>query len=694
MLCRPLPPGIGSWASPFFMEPTETPRGEASRSTRLDSWKEIAAYLRRDVTTVQRWEKKEGLPVHRHQHDRQGTVFAFPGELDSWLARRQVRPDEASADPVSPAPEPPAASPRLGRRALGGLLLAAAVLVAGAAALISLNRQVVRGAPQAARFSIYPPPLSTFNHVALTSDGRALLYSAGPQLHLRRLDALEAQPIDGTQGAYDPFFSPDGRWFGYFVGTELKKMRVTGGPAQTLTSARRGVGGSWSSAGVILFASDRGATISRVPDTGGDPVVIRRAKERPDWISVRWPHVLPDGRRFIYFVRSDKTDVQGVYIGEVMADSTEADRRVAPADSNVFYGSGHLAYVERGRLQALPFDAKSGRVTGPAIPIAERIDQDPYDDGFAVFALANNGVLAYRGGVTPDRQLRWMDRTGRQVGALDPPGEFRDVAVSRDGKRVAYELMDPGLGTRDIWVRDLERDARLRLTSTPDEDGAPTWSPDGATIIFGGIRNRKIFLLKESSAGGSEEQLVELIGFPQDWSPDGRTVVIEVHSPAQGTDLMLYDVEAKSLTPYLASQFMEREAQFSPNGRFMAYSSSESRQREVYVEPIPRDGRRWKVSGDFGREPRWRPDGRELFYLGRNDTLTAVAVHETASGLDFGRPEPLFSVRIRGADVRYHYAVADGGQRFLVNTVVEDVPGTPINVWMDWLASTVRGTDD
>jgi hypothetical protein len=679
------------------MEPTDTPRGEATRSTRLDSWKEIASYLRRDVTTVQRWEKREGLPVHRHQHDRQGTVFAFADELDAWLERRQVRPEESQADPsgvTGVAAEGSFGVPRLGRKALGGLLLAAAVLVAGVAALVSLNRQVVRGAPQAARFAIYPPPLATFNHLALTADGRALLYSTGPLLHLRRLDALDPQPLAGTEGAYDPFFSPDGRWFGYFVGNDLKKMRVTGGAAQTLAPARRGFGATWSPSGAILFASERGAMISRVPDTGGDAVVIRQAKERPDWISVRWPHALPDGKRFLYFVRSDKVDVQGVYIGEISAASASADRRVAPADSNVFYGSGHLAFVDRGRLHAQPFDAAAGRTTGPAFPIAERIDQDPYDDGFAMFALAGNGVLAYRGGVTADRQLRWFDREGRRLGELDPPGEFRDLAVSRDGQRVAYELLDPNLGTRDIWLRDLQRGSRLRLTATPDEDGAPVWSPDGGTIVFGGIRNRKITLLRESSAGGSEEQLAQLIGFPQDWSPDGRHVVVEAHSPAQGTDLMLLDVETRTLTPYLATPYMEREAQFSPDGRYMAYSSSESRQREVYVEPIPRDGRRWKVSADFGREARWRADGKEIFYLGRNDTLTAVTVRESAGGLEFDRPQPLFAVRIRGADVRYHYAVADGGRRFLVNTVVEDVPGTPINVWMDWLASTVRGTDD
>jgi dipeptidyl aminopeptidase/acylaminoacyl peptidase len=254
--------------------------------------------------------------------------------------------------------------------------------------------------------------------------------------------------------------------------------------------------------------------------------------------------------------------------------------------------------------------------------------------------------------------------------------------------------MDPHLGTRDIWVRDLLRDTRLRLTSTPDEDGAPVWAPDGGTLVFGGLRQRQIAVLRESAAGGHEERLTTVMGFPQDWSPDGRHVVLEVTTPAQGSDLMLLDLGSKALTPYLATPFMEREAQFSPDGRFMAYSSSESRQREVYVEPIPRDGRRWQVSNDYGREPRWRGDGLELFYLGREDQLTAVAVQATATGLAFERPTPLFKLRIRGADVRYHYAVSRDGQRFLVNTVVEDVPGTPINVWMDWLAGVKRGTDD
>ena len=676
------------------MESHSPPReAEAAQppQRRLESWKEIATYLRRDVTTVQRWEKREALPVHRHQHDRQGTVFAYSQELDAWLTRRQLRPDEGPTGSSEPT-----VAPRLGRRAVGGLAIAAAVLVAAAAAIVTVNRQVVRGSPQApqARFTIVPPPLNTFNQLAISSDGRAILYATGPLLHLRRLDAVQAQPLADTQGSYDPFFSPDGRWFGYFVGNELKKMRVTGGPPQTLAPARRALGASWSPSGYIVFAAERGATISRVAETGGDPVIIRKANERKGWAAIRWPHVLPDGRHFLYLVRSDDLEVQGIYLGDIGRTDSSEDRRVVAADSNVFFSSGHIAFVRRGQLHAQPFDPSEGRTTGTAFPIAERVDQDPYDDGFAMFAVSGNGVLTYRGGVTPDRQLRWFDRTGKLAGALDDPGEFRDLAMSRDGRLVAYEQMDPHLGTRDIWVRDLVRDTRLRLTSTPDEDGAPVWAPDGGTLVFGGLRQRQIAVLRESAAGGHEERLTTVMGFPQDWSPDGRHVVLEVTTPAQGSDLMLLDLGSKALTPYLATPFMEREAQFSPDGRFMAYSSSESRQREVYVEPIPRDGRRWQVSNDYGREPRWRGDGLELFYVGREDQLTAVAVQATATGLAFERPVPLFKLRIRGADVRYHYAVSGDGQRFLVNTVVEDVPGTPINVWMDWLAGVKRGTDD
>ena len=234
------------------------------------------------------------------------------------------------------------------------------MLVAAAAAIVTVNRQVVRGSPQApqARFTIVPPPLNTFNQLAISSDGRAILYATGPLLHLRRLDAVQPQPLPDTQGAYDPFFSPDGRWFGYFVGNELKKMRVTGGPPQTLAPARRALGASWSPSGDIVFAAERGATISRVAETGGDPVVIRKANERKGWAALRWPHVLPDGRHFLYLVRSDDLEVQGIYMGDIGRTDASDDRRVVAADSNVFFSSGHIAFVRRGQLHAQPFDRR------------------------------------------------------------------------------------------------------------------------------------------------------------------------------------------------------------------------------------------------------------------------------------------------------------------------------------------------
>jgi len=670
-------------------EPGSMPLAEkpADPLDRLDSWKEIAAYLRRDVTTVQRWEKRERLPVHRHQHDRQGTVYAYRSELDRWRAQRQ-QPGSAGAGDRGEGAE------RGGRRpAWLGLAIAAALLLTAGAAVVTVTRQVARGSVDTplARFSIFPPPLQTFNHLALSADGRQLVYSAGPTLHVRRLDELNARPVPRTEGAYDPFWSPDGEWVAYFSGNELKKVRVSSPAPRTVAPARRSMGGAWGARGDLLFAADRGTLLYRVDEAGGKPTPIRRAGERPGWQAIRWPHFLPDGQRFLYFVRSDNPDVQGVYLGSLARADGSADIRVAEAASNVFYSAGHLAFVRRGTLFAQPFDVSRARATGDAFPIVERIDQDPYDDGFALFSVAINGVLAYRGGVTEDRELRWFDRAGRQLGALVSPGEYRDLAISRDGRRLAYEQMDPHLGTRDVWIRELDRGGLLRLTAQPDEDGAPVWSPDGRELAFSGIRDRQIQVLKKSAAGGRETTLLKAAAVPLDWSPDGRRLVVELMTPGRGTDLMLLDVEDGSLAPYLATPYMEREAQFSPDGRFMAYSSSESGQREVYVEPIPRDGRRWRLSTDFGREPRWRGDGQEIFYLGRQDTLMSVAVTPAGANLNAAGPAPLFRTRIRSADVRYHYAASPDGERFLVNTVVEDAPGTPINVWIDWLAGT-RGT--
>lgn len=652
---------------------------EVDRGTRLDSWKEIASYLRRDVTTVQRWEKREGLPVHRHQHDRQGTVFAYAYELDEWLRRRLQSP----APPADSRP-PQRTGPSWLLPALAGALVA--TLATLAVVLVRDARAPVAGDGLHTRFRIYPPPLESFNSLAVSPDGRSIVYGSGPLLNVRQLESVEARAIAGTQGAYDPFFSPDGSAIAYFSGNDLKRVAVTAGRPVTLAPARRARGGTWSTSGAIIFAAERGEVLMRVPATGGEPLPIRRAGERPGWKAVRWPSALPDGERFLYFVRSDDPAVQGVYLGDLRRTDSARDVRVLAADSNVFFGAGHLAFVRRGELFAQPFDLASGRTRGTAFPVVERIDQDPYDDGFAIFALSPNGVLVFRGGVTPDRQLRWFDRAGRQLGVVDGPGEFRDLAISRDGRRLAIERMDERHGTRDIWIHEVDRPARLRLTFTPDEDGAPVWAPDAGSLAFTGLRDRSVRLLQVPAAGGDETVLLDVVGVPVDWSPDGGRIVMEVEVPGEGVNLMVFDLETRRLTPYLATPSMEREAQFSPDGRFIAYSSSESGQREIYVEPVPRDGRRWKVSDDFGREPRWRGDGRELFYLGRENTLMSVPVGVSGRDLHFGRPEPLFVLRIRGSDVRFHYAAAPAGDRFLVATVVEDVPGTPLNVWERWLS--------
>ena len=267
----------------------------------------------------------------------------------------------------SPRGRPAPGRPRLGRRALGGLAVAAAVLVAAAAAVVTVNRQVVRGSPLQARFTIVPPPLNSFNQLAISSDGRALLYATGPLLHLRRLDAVQPQPLPNTQGAYDPFFSPDGGWFGYFVGDELKKMRVTGGPPQTLARARRALGASWSPSGVIVFAPDRGATISRVPKPAASR--WRFAARTSGRAGPRFAGLTccrTGGAFSTLFAATTWTSRAST--SATCPQPTPPPTAVCAADSNVFYGSGHLAFVRRGQLHAQPFDDVAGRALGPAFP--------------------------------------------------------------------------------------------------------------------------------------------------------------------------------------------------------------------------------------------------------------------------------------------------------------------------------------
>jgi Tol biopolymer transport system component len=581
------------------------------------------------------------------------------------------------------------------------------------------GRQPALPEPPRARFDIFGPRQSAIDAVSISPDGTHLVFVAEGQLWVRALDALEPRALAGTSGANSPFWSPDGRDIGFFSGTKLKRVAISGEEPRTICEARRPRGGSWSSRGVILFSSALGAMLQQAPAEGGEPAIVRQPDTAHGDQEIDWPTFLPDGSHYLYVVRSRDPERSGLFVaslpGAGVPESAGSDaKRLLDISSNVAYAGGSIVYVRRGTMLARPFDARTLQFAGQPVSLVERVDSYAFDSGgYAEFAASDGGEIVYRGGIHPDRELRWFDRQGLQISTVPTGrlgegnlGEYRDFALSPDASRLAYDQLDPHSGRRDVWVLDLASGGTIRLTFDPDDDGTPVWSPDGRSLIFASNRGGQFALYRKAADGsGGEERLFDAQAVPLDWSSDGKLLVYEVFDQKTGTDLFMLPLQDEPRngsgpgaghgggaagTPqvFLQTEFMEREPQFSPDTRWMAYSSSESSQRQIYLQPLVGAGgraasgvsHRWQVSPGYGREPRWRADGRELFYIGPDDMLTAVSIAFEPGAVKIGPPRPLFRLRITGSDVRQHYAVAPDGQRFLVNTLIEGIQPSPMTL--------------
>ena len=416
-----------------------------------------------------------------------------------------------------------------------GAALAAAV-VAGTAVWLTTHVPVPPPpALPAIRLSVAPPQNLTFGTVAggtipaVSPDGRRVAFVAARGgvnlLWVRSLDALEAQPLPGTDGAAFPFWSPDSRALGFFanVGTVLKTIDASGGPVRTLCDVPNTArGGTWSPDGVIVFGSSQSGGLFTVSANGGSPTPLTTPDAAQGDTAYRFPSFLPDGRHFLYWATPSNT----VLLGSL--DSKETTR-LLPADSQAVYvAPGSLLFVRQGTLVAQPFDARRGTLTGEAVPIAEQVLPDV--SGGAAFAASSSGVLAYRTGtLSAPTQLTWVDRAGRPLGTVGPPGRYRNPELSPDGTRVAVEATDPQRRTQDIWIVELARGLTSRFTFDPGNDTHPVWSPDSTQIMFGSDRGGGVLHLyqKRADGVGAEEPVLksnaEMI--PNNWAPDGRSVV-------------------------------------------------------------------------------------------------------------------------------------------------------------------------
>jgi Tol biopolymer transport system component len=590
------------------------------------------------------------------------------------------------------------------RRVANGAVAAAGILGAVAIGLAVGGRYLSTVATPAAlvRFDVQPPaevtltpsPVASAAQLALSPDGRRLAFvaarrRAASQIWVRSLDGVQAQPLAGTEGASFPFWSPDSRFIAFYAGGKLKKIDTTGGVPQELCNSANGRGGAWNPDGVIVFTGQANSPISRVSASGG--VVTAATTFNPDQaaISHYWPQFLPDGRHFLYYQRSSKPEHQGVH---VTALDSSTSTRILESDGMALYASGHLLFVRDGTLFAQAFDDRALQTSGDPVRIGDHVGYFGSGFGYAAVTVSPAGVLAHGPSVGLTTSLRWHDRSGASTGPPTAPAQYSSPRLSPDQKSVAVAMTDTATALPDLWVLGLARGTTSRVTSDPSADWFPVWSADGDRLLFGSNRLGVTEVFQKTVGGGQEEPAAEGVvsagtpTFPSDMSGDGR-FLLYVQSTPRGYDLgVLTLAGARKASTFFGTPANEVQGRFSPNTRWVAYASDESGRFQVYVRPFPAASGLTQIPIAGGTQPEWRRDGKELFYISTDGKLTAVPVTTDGATFTAGTSHALFDVEIPETNQPYptDYAVTADGQRFLVNTVVDQPNRPALTVILNW----------
>lgn len=594
--------------------------------------------------------------------------------------------------------------------ALLGLVIAVVV-----AMMFALGRSPDSAPPiDPLRFTIAAPENRSFGgpllggtgnaaQIAISPDGRHIAFVAGTgdhyQLWLRPIAALNAAPIPGTEDAMFPFWSPDSRAIAFFAGLHLKKVEIAGGPPIVLCEAPGGRGGSWNRDNVILFNPSPIGGLQRVSSAGGVPIDVMTPP--PDTAtSYRWPHFLPDGRHFLYTATSGSCcpAPQPAVVSIGSLDPGEAPVSLMEAESSVFYATGHLFFARGQTLMAQSFDATMRQLHGDAFPVAEGVSWE--GSRYVSASASETGTLVYGQGALPSiQQMTWFDRAGRTTGALGSPTGYHSLALSPDERHVAVTVPTGNPSNLDVWLFDVASGNSTRLTATPRLDGSPVWSPDSTHIAFESERSGKASLRLLSIDGTVDEPLIESADAdtPTSWSRDGRFLAFTRKGPSGSSDIWAVPMSGDR-TPFPVAQttFDETSGMFSPDGRWMAFTSHENGRPMVFVQPFPGPGVRYPISSDSGSHPVWRADGKELFYLSvgaaRDGTLIAVPI-DLAGRIESGAPHALFRAGAPRFSIGQIYASTKDGQRFLVNARPQIPLATPLTVVVNWMA-TLRNRPD
>jgi hypothetical protein len=518
-------------------------------------------------------------------------------------------------------------------------------------------------------------------YVALSADGKTVLW-------VRALNSLTAQPLTGTEGANFPFWSADNQSIGFFAEGKLKKIEASGGPPVTIcvTAAGAGRGGTWNQNGVILFAPGVNTPIYKVSAAGGTATPVTTLDRSKGESTHRWPFFLPDGHHFLYLAGTPfglKEDPKNaIVVGSL--DSNES-KVLTHTHSGAMYDSGYILFLRDNTLMAQPFDTKRLQLTGDAVPIADPVQEDE-TTVHSLFATSQDGVLTYLEGTSgAGRELIFVDRNGKRVGEVPGLEPFLAPRMSPDGKRLLYTLTVSGY---DAWNYDITRNVKTRLTfgsASSQANLASVWSPDGKRIAYSSVRSGRYGIYAKPIDGtGNEELLLESsdqLRYPNDWSPDGK--FLSYQRTGQGTFGIWMLPLSGERKPYvfMPSAFSMSQAIFSPDGKWVAYCSDESGELKVYVAPLSGSGGKWQLSPGGGCIPRWRRDGKEVFYLSADNKMMAADVKANGPSLEFGAVHMLFETRPNRTYGGYD--VTSDGQRFVI-AYETGQPGAAITLVTNW----------
>jgi serine/threonine protein kinase/Tol biopolymer transport system component len=592
------------------------------------------------------------------------------------------------------------AMPRVSRRRERLLWAVVAVLSSALILALAVTIRHLREAPiqlNSVEFLISAPEGGAFPVFAgspilsVSPDGQHVAFEATQiqtgrrMIWIRDLNSANIRVLPGTEdlaGTGPPFWSPDSRFLAFVAGGKLKKIAISGGLPSILCDAPQAGSGTWNSQGTIILS--RGGSLVKVNSNGGNVAGAAVNKNSPDEVDTA-PTFLPDQTHFLYTARA-MGDLQGwrILVGSV---SSSESKSVGISEAKTAYSQGHLFFIRSGSLVAQQFDPDRFVLSGEEVPIDSNVNYDS-TTGQASFSVSGSGVLAFGKIDRAATELTWFDRKGSRLGKVGPVGEYGNVALSRDGNYVVVDRQQGAQSrSRDLWMHDLVRGTETRLTFDARDDSDAVWSPDSKTIAFGANSpSVAAIYIRPANGGSSEEQVASFPGkrivYPRDWSLDGRFIICTIFP----SDIWAVPTFGdRKPFPVLHSQFTVGEPRLSPNGEWIAYQSNETGTQQLYVQPFPSMSSKWSISTTGGTQPRWRADGKELFYLAGDGNMMAVPIISDTP-FQAGIPQALFHTGLEsfgGAGGLEHYAVSADGQKFLMN-VPAGVEAPPITVIVNW----------